>query len=63
MQIKKSPHNEMTSLYQRMLTFMNCNAIFDTGCIGLQKVAFLSLGCISMQPFFFMQPIALGTHK
>ena len=43
LQTKKSPRKEMTSLYQRMLTFMATNTIFDTGCIGLQS-------CIEMQP-------------
>lgn len=35
---------------------MATNAFFDTGCIGLQKVAFLILGCISMQLFSLCNP-------
>ena len=36
--------------------FLNYNAIFDTSCRRVAKVAFLILGCISMQPFLLMQP-------
>ena len=37
LQTKKSPRKEMTSLYQRLLTFLNYNAYFDTGCKRLQS--------------------------
>jgi len=35
------------------------NAIFDTGCVGLQKVAFFSLGCICYAAPLLLQPVCI----
>ena len=42
--------------YHNFRSYLATNAFFDTGCIGLQKVAFLILGCIECNLFSLCNP-------